>query len=324
MVDLSVQLGPLRLAYPLINASGTMEIFELADTFGPGFLEKPPVAAYVPKTITLDPRPGNRPPRILETAGGMINAIGLSGAGLDAFVADDLPRLLALPCPLILSIGGFSVTEYVALASGLREALDQAGDHVGDRSAGMWRARVGLELNISCPNVHSACVTIGSYPRETDAVVSAVRAVWPGLLVVKLTPNVADITAIGRAAEGAGADAVAAVNTYKGMVLDRDTLKPYLGNTTGGLSGPAIKPLALRAVYDLFGAVQIPIVGMGGVACVQDVLEFMACGAKVVAVGSCAFRDPDLIHMLSAGLSEAIEGHNCTVDNLVGEAHRGG
>jgi dihydroorotate dehydrogenase (NAD+) catalytic subunit len=212
------------------------------------------------------------------------------------------------------------VAEYVALASGLCAALDRTADTF----AGRWTTRVGLELNISCPNVHTACVSIGSDPGETGAVVSAVRAVWPGLLVVKLTPNVVDITAIGRAAEGAGADAIAAVNTYKGMVLDRDTLKPYLGNTTGGLSGPAIKPLALRAVYDLFGAVQIPIVGMGGVACVQDVLEFMACGARVVAVGSCAFRDPGLVCTLTVGLSEAIESRKCTLDSLVGKAHHHG
>jgi dihydroorotate dehydrogenase (NAD+) catalytic subunit len=297
-----------------------MEIFELAETFGSGFLEQPPVAAYVPKTITLDPRSGNPPPRILETAGGMINAIGLSGPGLEAFVAGDLSRLLALPCPLILSIGGFSIAEYVSLACGLREALDQAGG----TPTGDWTTRVGLELNISCPNVHSACVSIGSDPGETDAVVSAVRAVWPGLLVVKLTPNVTDITAIGRAAEGAGADAVAAVNTYKGIVLDRETLRPYLGNTTGGLSGPAIKPLALRAVYDLFGILQIPIVGMGGVACVQDVLEFMACGARVVAVGSCAFRDPGLVYALCAELAKAIESREYTLESLVGKAHNGG
>ncbi len=130
---------------------------------------------------------------------------------------------------------------------------------------------MGLELNISCPNVHSGCVSIGSNPSETETVVGAVRAVWPGLLVAKLTPNVTDITAIGRAAEAAGADAIAAVNTYKGLVIDRNTLRPYLGNITGGLSGPAIKPLALRAVYELFETVAVPIIGMGGVATAADV-----------------------------------------------------
>lgn len=333
MTDLSVQLGPLHLAHPLINASGTMEVFDLADTFGREFLDRLPVAAYVPKTITLGARAGNPPPRILETPAGMINAIGLSGPGLDVFLQVDLPRLLALPCPLIISVGGFSISDYVSVAEGLREALERVVDRVpgtdpalvaaGALSDG-WIPHVGLELNVSCPNVHSACAAFGGDPRETEAVVSAVRAVWPGLLVVKLTPNVADITVIGRAAEAAGADALAAVNTYKGLVLDRTTLRPYLGNTTGGLSGPAIKPLALRAVYDLFRAVQIPIVGMGGVASVQDVMDFVACGARVVAVGSSAFRDPCLIEVLTGGLAEALEGRNYTLDNLVGKAHHEG
>ena len=155
MADLPVQLGPLRLAHPLINCSGTLELFELAEALDPHVLDDPPVAAYVPKTVTLKPRAGNAAPRLLETAGGMINAIGLPGSGLEAFVTGELPRLLELPCPLILSIGGFSRGEYVALASGLREALDVAVP------AG-WTSRVGLELNISCPNVHSGCASIGA------------------------------------------------------------------------------------------------------------------------------------------------------------------
>jgi dihydroorotate dehydrogenase (NAD+) catalytic subunit len=312
--DLSVQLGPLRLVHPLINASGTMEIFELADVLGAGILRRPPVAAYVPKTVTLEPRVGNPPPRILETTGGMINAIGLSGEGLEAFAAHRLPRLLALPCPLILSIGGFSIEEYVALASGLHRALDQV-------ALGGWVARVGLEANISCPNVHSGCASIGSDPAETGEVVSAIRAVWPGLLVVKLTPNVTDITLIARAAVAAGADAIAAVNTYKGLVIDRQTLRPYLGNIVGGLSGAAIKPLALRTVYELFAAVEVPIVGMGGVTNVQDVLEFMSCGARVVAVGSGGFREPCLARSLAAGLAEALQERGIGLGDLVGRAH---
>jgi dihydroorotate dehydrogenase (NAD+) catalytic subunit len=313
--DLSVRLGPLELVHPVVNASGTMEIFELAEVLGGGILRHPPVAAYVPKTITADPRAGNRPPRILETSAGMINAIGLSGEGLQEFVGSRLPRLLGLPCPLILSVGGFSVDEYVLLATGLRSAVEAA---LGD----VWTARVGLELNISCPNVHSGCVSIGSDPGETEQVVAAVRGVWPGLLVAKLTPNVTDIVLVGRAAEAAGADALAAVNTYKGLVIDRETLKPYLGNTTGGLSGPAIKPLALRAVYELFVAVEIPIIGMGGVATVLDVLEFISCGARVVAVGSAAFREPGLGARLAGELAPALEARGLTLQTLCGLAHR--
>ncbi len=312
--DLSVRLGPLRLEYPLINASGTMEILDLAEVFGVGFLDHPAVAAYVPKTITVDARSGNRPPRILETPAGMINAIGLSGEGLEAFVLHRLPRLLQLPCPLILSVGGFSLEEYVTLATGLRDALLAA---IGDR----WPAKAGLELNISCPNIHTGCVSIGSDPGETEQVVGAVRRVWPGLLVAKLTPNVTDIGAIGRAAEAGGADAIAAVNTYKGLVIDRATLRPYLGNITGGLSGPAIKPLALRAVYDLFESVTVPIVGMGGVATAQDVLEFISCGAQVVAVGSAAFREPDLGARLAGEMGAALQARGLTLEALRGQAH---
>jgi dihydroorotate dehydrogenase (NAD+) catalytic subunit len=314
VVDLSVQLGPLQLKHPLINASGTMELFELASAVDERILAEPPVAAYVPKTVTLAPRAGNPPPRLMETAGGMINSIGLPGDGLEAFLGEELPRLLGLPCPLIVSIGGFSTAEYVALASGLRRALDQtAGEG--------WAKRVGLELNISCPNVRSGCASIGSDPGETGAVVAAVREVWPGLLVAKLTPNVTDIGLIGLAAEKAGADAIAAVNTYKGMVLDRQSLKPYLGNVTGGVSGPAIKPLALRAVYELFENVDVPIIGMGGVVTVQDVIEFVACGAKVVAVGSGGFRDQCCARTLARELAASLAERGLVLGELVGRAH---
>jgi dihydroorotate dehydrogenase (NAD+) catalytic subunit len=312
--DLSCDLGPLRLRHPLINASGTMEILDLAEVLGPGILADPPTAAYVPKTITVDARAGNRPPRILETPGGMINAIGLSGEGLDVFVASRLPPLLELHCPLILSIGGFSLGEYVTLASGLARALAHA-------LGGGWISRAGLELNVSCPNVHTGCISIGSHPGETESVVAAVREVWPGLLIAKLTPNVTDITAIGRAAEAGGADAIAAVNTYKGLVLDGATLRPYLGNVTGGLSGPAIKPLALRAVYELFESVKLPIIGMGGVGTVQDVLDFISCGARVVAVGSAAFREPLIGARLASELGEALTAREFTLGDLVGRAH---
>jgi dihydroorotate dehydrogenase (NAD+) catalytic subunit len=327
---LSVSVGPVRFAHPLINASGTMEILDLADTFGSDFLDHPPLAGYVPKTVTLRPRAGNRPPRILETPSGMINAIGLSSEGLEAFVASRLPRLLRLPCPLILSIGGFSVEEYVELAGGLLSALDEAAPTTAAVPAAEpagrlhpWLGRIGLELNISCPNVRSECISIGSDPSETATVVAAVRAVWPGLLIAKLTPNVTDIAAIARAAVAAGADALALVNTYRGLVLDRATLRPYLGNVVGGLSGPAIKPLALRAVFDVSAAVDVPVIGMGGVATAQDVLDFIACGATLVAIGSAWFRDPRVGDTLLAALRDALQERGDTsLSDLRGCAHR--
>lgn len=313
MADLSVALGTLQLAHPVINGSGTMELFDAAAAIDADLAADPPVAAYVPKTITLEPRPGNPPPRILETVGGMINAIGLPGEGLEMFVAEELPRLLELPCPVILSAGGFSVSEYAAIAIGLREAVEA-------RSA-EWTEQVGLELNISCPNVHSGCASIGSDPAETEQVVAAVREVWPGVLIAKLTPNVTDMVAVGQAAERAGADALAAVNTFKGLVLDRTTLRPYLGNVTGGLSGPAIKPLALRAVYELYEGVEVPIVGMGGIETAADVMEFIACGATVVAVGSGALRDQSLARSLAKGLGEMLDERGWTREGLLGLAH---
>ena len=352
---LSVELGPLHLPYPIINASGTMELFALAEAFGHQILERPPVAAYVPKTVTLQPRAGNPPPRILETSGGMVNAIGLSSEGLDAFLADRLPGLLGLPCPILLSIGGFSLEEYVALAAGIRGALDSEGRAVGvedvspcvpgERPVGSregrqaegtagdpacervglpsgWTERVGLELNISCPNVHSGCLSIGTDCHETREVVAAVRAVWPGLLVAKLTPNVTDIVEVAQAAVAGGASALALVNTYKGMVLDRTTLKPYLGNMTGGLSGPAIKPLALRAVYEVYSAVDVPIIGMGGVTNALDALEFISCGATVVSVGSALLRDPWLCERMAADLEAELESRSTTLADLLGRAHR--
>jgi len=313
-VDLTVKLGPLRLAHPLINASGTLDLFGAADSLGPTIVAEPPLAAYVPKTVTLQPRRGNEPPRILETAGGMLNSIGLPNRGIEIFVEEELPRLLALPCPLILNVGGFGAEEYGLLAARLRRALDvlQPG----------WVTRVGLELNISCPNVHSGCISIGIDPAETHAAVAGARAAWPGLLVVKLTPNIGDILPVARAAVEAGADALALVNTFKGLALDRVTLRPFLGGVTGGLSGPAIKPLALRFVYEVAQEVDVPLIGMGGVASVHDVLDFLACGATVVAVGAAGFRDPWLPARLATELAAELRRRGWSLRDVARRAHR--
>lgn len=321
--DLRVSLGPLSLAYPIVNCSGTLDLFELAATVGEEVLRDPPVAAYVPKTVTLAPRSGNPPPRIVETPGGMLNSIGLPNAGVEAFIGTDLPRLLRLPRPLILNVGGFSPGEYALAAGRLRSALDMLTEGQvpdGARQPG-WVTKVGLELNVSCPNVHSGCMSIGTDPAETSAAVRAVREVWPGLLVVKLTPNVTDMAAVARAAEDAGASALSLVNTFKGLVLDRHTLRPYLGGGTGGLSGPAIKPLALRFVYEVFRECGLPIVGMGGVSTVRDVVDFMACGASVVAVGSAAFQDPWLGARLAVDLARVLGERGWEPADLVGKAH---
>jgi dihydroorotate dehydrogenase (NAD+) catalytic subunit len=311
----------------LINASGTFDLFEVAASLGvaegePGarLLSDPPVAAYVPKTVTLEPRRGNEPPRIVETEAGMLNSIGLPNAGIEVFVEHELPRLLDLPRPLILNVGGFSLQDYVLTVKRLRRALDEVAS---TRMAGApWTTRVGLELNISCPNVHSGCMSIGADPGETGALLEAVRPVWPGLLMPKLTPNVTDIASVARAAQDAGADALSLVNTFKGLAIDRVTLRPYLGGGTGGLSGPAIKPLALRCVYEVSAAVGVPIVGMGGVAEVQDVVDFLACGASVVAIGCAVFRDPESARRLADGLGDYLRARGLRLGDVIGSAHR--
>jgi len=328
--SLLTRLGPLELAHPLINASGTFDLFEASaclaggeDPLAPGSLAaEPPVAAYVPKTVTVNARRGNEPPRILETAAGMLNSIGLPNMGLEAFIVGELPRLLALPCPVILNVGGFALEEYVHAARRLRDALDAAGPS-GSGSSRPWVHGVGLELNVSCPNVHSGCMSIGTDAGETRELVAAVRAVWPGLVVVKLTPNVTDIVPIARAAVEAGADALSLVNTFKGMAIDRISLRPYLGGITGGLSGPAIKPLALRFVFEVRAAVDVPLVGMGGVENVQDVIDFLACGASVVAVGAAGFRDPFVPARLADDLRTALRVRGLSLAELVGIAHHG-
>ena len=324
---LSTRLGLLELAHPLINASGTFDLFEVAaslgmdgDGAGVRLLADPPFSAYVPKTVTLEPRRGNEPPRLLETEAGLLNSIGLPNPGVEVFVTRELPRLLALPRPVIMNVGGFSLEEYVATVARIRRELDgSAGSLVGGRP---WTERVGLELNISCPNVHSGCMSIGTDPAETAALVEAVRPVWPGLLLAKLTPNVTDIASVARAAQHAGADALSLVNTFKGLALDRASLRPYLGGGTGGLSGPAIKPLALRCVYEVFEAVTVPIVGMGGVTDVRDVVDFLACGASVVAIGSAGFRDPWVARRLAQELEEYLGAHDLSLADLIGRAHR--
>jgi dihydroorotate dehydrogenase (NAD+) catalytic subunit len=277
-VDLSVDLGPIPLDHPVINASGTYDVREYAARYDGDYFADFPFAAYVPKTITLEPRAGNAPPRVTETASGMINAIGLENPGLAAFL-ESLPQLAALRQPVIVSVGGSTVQEYVAVVDGVEAAL----------TAGRSPRIIGYELNASCPNVRSGCVSIGTDAHETAALVAAVRPRTARLLIAKLTPNVTDVVAIARAAVDAGVDGLSLVNTFKAMVLDPGTLMPFLGNRTGGLCGPAIKPVALRMVAEVAAAVAVPVIGMGGIVSGLDALEFVACGATAVALGAVNF-----------------------------------
>jgi dihydroorotate dehydrogenase (NAD+) catalytic subunit len=279
--DLTVRLGPIVLDHPLMDASGTYDLLEYAQRYDGDYFTHFPYAAYVPKTVTSDPRTGNPAPRITETPAGMINAIGLENPGVHAWI-QQLPHWARLRQPVIVSVGGNEPEQYATVVAALEERLAHA-------SAGELPRIEGYELNISCPNV-SSDMQIGSDPSATREVLAACRQVTPRFLLAKLTPNVRDVTEIGAAALEAGADGLSLVNTFKALVLDRVTLKPFLGNRTGGLCGPAIKPVALRMVAEVAQAFPgAPIVGMGGVMTGLDALEFIACGATAVALGAANF-----------------------------------
>ena len=298
LVDLGVDLGPVHLEHPLLNASGTYDLLEVAAHYEGDHFADFPYAAYVPKTVTIDERPGNPPPRVTETASGMVNAIGLANPGLEAFIAD-LPRLAALRAPVIVSVGGRQPDDYVAVVRRLEEHLAATSD--GPQI-------VGYELNVSCPNVSHGGVTIGSDERETAALVAAIRPLTSRFIVTKLTPNVTDVVAIARAAVEAGSDGIALINTLKALVLDLQTLRPYLGNRTGGLCGPAIKPVALHLVAEVAAAVDVPIIGMGGIMTGLDALEFIACGATAVAIGAANFADIEAPLHIRAELAAELAG----------------
>jgi dihydroorotate dehydrogenase (NAD+) catalytic subunit len=299
--DLSVRLGPLALEHPLMDASGTFDLLEYARRYDGDYFADFPYAAYVPKTVTADARIGNPPPRVTETAAGMINAIGLENPGVRAWIGH-LPEWAALRQPVIVSVGGNEPGQYAAVVTALEAHLAGAPPGTAPRVA-------GYELNVSCPNVSSG-LQIGADPSATAEVVAACRAATGRFLLAKLTPNVRDVTEAGAAALGAGADGLSLVNTFKAMVLDPQTLRPFLGNRTGGLCGPAIKPIALRMVAEVAQAFPgTPIVGMGGVMTGQDVLEFIACGATAVAVGAANFTALEAPQRILAELRAELEAH---------------
>jgi dihydroorotate dehydrogenase (NAD+) catalytic subunit len=279
----------VQLAGPVLNGSGTFDAIAARRAFGDALLERFPFHAFVSKTITLEPRAGNPPPRLWETPAGLINSIGLPNKGLEGFLAHDLPELAELPVPLVVSVMGFSREELAALV-----------ERVGERD------EVALiELNVSCPNVETGLI-MGADRAETALAVERVRAVSAKPLIVKLTPNATDPCAVARAAADAGADAVSLINTLKGMALDPRTAQPWLGGVTGGVSGPAVRAIALEQVRAVAAAVDIPVIGMGGIASGRHAADFLVAGASCVAVGTESFRDPAAGLRISAELSALV------------------
>ncbi len=265
----------IELRHPVINGSGTFDAIAARRAFGDQVLDEFPFSAFVSKTITPEPRAGNPPPRLWETPSGLINSIGLPNKGLDWFLASDLPQLAELPVPLIVSVMGTSHDEFIRLVEG-----------VGGRDE-----VAALELNVSCPNVKSGLI-VGESPEEAGWLLTALRPLTEKPLIVKLTPNVADPVPVAKAAVDGGADAVSLINTLRAVAFDPNSGERWLGGGTGGLSGPAVKAVALAQVHAVAEAIEVPVVAMGGVSSGRDAAEMLRAGATLVAVGTESFRDP--------------------------------
>jgi len=297
--DLSVDIGRLRLKNPVMTASGT---FGYAKEFE-SLLSLDRLGAVVVKGLSLAPSKGNPPPRIVETACGMLNAIGLENVGVDAFISEKLPYLAKLEAPVLANIYGTDIESYAELAARL------------DGIEGVS----GIEVNISCPNVKQGGVAFGADARTAQKVAQAVRRRYQGPLIVKLSPNVTDITPIARSVVDGGADAVSLINTLTGMAVDIHTRRPRLANITGGLSGPAIKPVALRMVWQVAQAVDVPVIGIGGIMNAEDALEFIIAGASAVQVGTANFVNPRCTMEIIDGIEDYLrEKGIASVRELIG------
>ena len=297
---MKVCFAGLELANPVIAASGTfgygIEFEEIVS------LER--IGGFVTKGISREPMTGNAPPRIVQTAAGMLNAIGLQNVGVDEFLERKLPPLRRYPgCNVIVNVFGYTVGEYIAVIERLNEAEGISA----------------YELNVSCPNVHAGGMAFGADPGSLEYLVSRARAASQRPLIVKLSPNVTSIAHMAKIAKGAGADAVSLVNTFLAISIDAETRRPRLSNITGGLSGPAIKPIALRMVYETARSVDIPIIGMGGIVTPEDAVEFLLAGATAIQVGTASFADPRATERLARGMESWCRGHGVEkVSSLIG------
>jgi dihydroorotate dehydrogenase (NAD+) catalytic subunit len=303
--NLSVEIGRLRLRNPVMTASGT---FGYGEEYAP-YVDLSRLGAIVVKGLSLKPRMGNPPPRIVETPCGMLNAVGLQNVGVNVFIREKLPFLAQFDLPVIANIFGESVEEYCKVA----EILSQAsGVH-------------GLEVNISCPNVKKGGITFGANPDMAADVTRRVKASTDLPVIVKLTPNVTDITEIAESVEAAGADAISLINTITGMSVDIERRVPHLRNITGGLSGPAIKPVALRMVWQVIQRVSVPVIGLGGIMTARDALEFLIVGARAVQVGTAHFIHPHAAIDILEGIEDYLEQHQFDdINQLIGTLKTGG
>jgi len=287
--NISVDIGGLKLKNPVMTASGTF-------SYGAEFkdlMDLNRLGAIIVKGLSLKPQKGNPPPRIVETACGMLNAIGLENVGIEGFIADKLPFLNTIDAPVLANIYGQSVDDYAQLADRIEQV------------AGID----GIELNISCPNVKSGGVAFGVDPEVAEMVVARVREKTTKALMVKLSPNVTDVVQIAKRVEAGGADSISLINTITGMAVDLEARKPILANITGGLSGPAIKPIALRMVWQVAGAVDIPVIGIGGIMTAQDALEFILVGATAIQVGTANFVNPAAAIEIIDGMQTYLAEH---------------
>ena len=280
--DMSVEIAGIKLRNPVMPASGT---FGYGEEYTP-FIDMEKIGAIVTKGLSLKPKAGNPTPRIAETVSGMLNAIGLQNVGIDAFIQHKMPFLRTVNTPVIANFFGNTLEEYGEVAKRLND--------IPEIAAG--------ELNISCPNVKQGGIVFGTDPKAASEVVALVRKNLQKPLIVKLTPNVTDITVVARAVEEAGADAIACINTITGMSVDVNTRKPRIANMTGGLSGPAIRPVAVRMVHQVVQTVSVPVIGIGGIVKAMDALEFLIVGAKAVQVGTANFVDPTAMISIIEGI----------------------
>lgn len=299
MVQLNTKIGSLELKNPVMTASGTFGYgTEYAD-----FMDINRLGAIIVKGTTLNPRQGNAYPRMAETPSGMLNAVGLQNKGVDYFVDHIYPEVRKFQTNVIVNVSGSSIEDYAQCAS-IINTLDDIP---------------AIELNISCPNVKQGGMAFGVNPESAAQVVSAVRKAYDKTLIVKLSPNVTDITEIARAVEGAGADSVSLINTMLGMAIDAEKRKPILSTITGGMSGPAVKPVALRMVWQTAKAVKIPVIGLGGICSATDAIEFLLAGASAIQIGTANFIDPSISEKVVDGIEDYLKRHNFnSVQEIIG------